>query len=82
MHNSVAYRAIGLDFELWSLARRPVTEMYLQHFEYLITTSKHARFNALRTFQKAGAVKKLIFALRSGFFDQKLLPDVIGTSLM
>jgi len=78
VHNPVAYRALGLEFELWGFASLGVTSLYLQHFESLLSTSKYARFNVLRTFQKSSIVRKLLYALRSGFFDLAVVPMVVG----
>nr|XP_019013052.1 uncharacterized protein I206_02549 [Kwoniella pini CBS 10737]OCF51833.1 hypothetical protein I206_02549 [Kwoniella pini CBS 10737] len=77
VHNSVAYRALGLEFDLWSYASDDVVRFYLKHFEYLLSTSKHKRFNVLRTFQKSAMVKKMLYALRSGLFDLEVVPNVI-----
>ncbi|WVF68754.1 hypothetical protein IAT40_003526 [Kwoniella sp. CBS 6097] len=77
VHNSVAYRALGLEFELWSYAPDDVVRYYLRHFEYLLSVSKHKRFNILRTFQKSAVVKKMLYALRSGLFDLEVVPDVV-----
>lgn len=79
MHNSAAYRAVGLEFELWSYATPEVISLYLQHFAHLLSTSKHARYNVLRTFQKAAMVRKMLYALRSGFFDAEVVPLVVDT---
>ncbi|ODN93441.1 hypothetical protein L198_05306 [Cryptococcus wingfieldii CBS 7118] len=76
VHNSVAYRAIGVEFELWSYASDEVVRLYLEHFQHLLCTSKHKRFNILRTFQKSSLVKKLLYALRSGLFNLEVVPDV------
>lgn len=78
----MAYRALGLDFELWSSAPLGVIAVYLQHFEYLFSTSKHARYNVLRTFQKSSIIKKILFALRSGFFDAAALQMVVDTLML
>ncbi|WVR06613.1 hypothetical protein IAU60_003645 [Kwoniella sp. DSM 27419] len=77
VHNSVAYRALGMEFELWSYAPDDVVIYYLRHFEYLLSTSKHKRFNILRTFQKSAVVKKMLYALRSGLFDLEVVPTVV-----
>ena len=53
--------------------------LYLQHFEHLLIRSRHSRYNILRTFQKAAMVRKLLFALRSGFFDPEVVPVVVET---
>lgn len=78
VHNIAAYRAVALDFELWSKASSEVVSMYLQHFHHLVTTSKFSRFNNLRSFQKLGVVRKLLFALKSQWFPQSALPEVVG----
>ncbi|WVQ73417.1 hypothetical protein IAR50_002989 [Cryptococcus sp. DSM 104548] len=77
VHNSVAYRAIGVEFELWSYASDEVLKFYLEHFQHLLCTSKHKRFNVLRTFQKSSLVKKMLYALRSGLFNLEVVPDVV-----
>lgn len=82
VHNSVAYRSLGLEFELWSFAATGVTSLYLQHFECLLSTSKHARYNVLRTFQKSTIVRKLLYALRSGMFNPGVVPAVVGQQLI
>jgi hypothetical protein len=78
VHNSVAYRSLGLEFELWSYGQLGVTSLYLEHFQYLLVDSKHRRFNLLRTFQKSAMIRKLLFALRSGLFDAAVVPVVVG----
>ncbi|ADV25860.1 hypothetical protein I305_04819 [Cryptococcus gattii E566] len=79
VHNTVAYRALGLEFELWSHASDDVIRYYLQHFKHLLATSKHKRFNILRTFQKSAMVKKMLYTLRSGLFAIEVVPDVVDT---
>ena len=81
VHNSVAYRALGVEFELWSHAPLGVTSLYLEHFQYLLIDSKHRRFNLLRTFQKSAMIRKLLYALRSGLFDPAVVPVVVGKSI-
>lgn len=80
VHNSVAYRALGVEFELWSYAPLGVTSLYLEHFQYLLVDSKHRRFNLLRTFQKSSMIRKLLYALRSGLFEPAVVPVVVGRS--
>ena len=79
VRNSSAYRALALDFELWSTASVGVISVYLQHFASLLTISKHSRYNALRTFQKAAMVKRLLYALRSGFYDASTTSMLVDT---
>jgi hypothetical protein len=79
VRNSVAYRALALDFELWSTASVGVISIYLQHFATLLTTSKHSRYNVLRTFQKSAMVKRLLYAMRSGFYDPSTIQMLVDT---
>ncbi|KAK4689020.1 hypothetical protein P7C73_g1097, partial [Tremellales sp. Uapishka_1] len=79
VYNSAGYRSLGLEFELWSYAPLGVTALYLQHFQYLLVDSKHARYNLLRTFQKSSMVKKLLYALRSNLFDPAVIPVVVDS---
>lgn len=85
VNNSTAYRALGLEFELWALACKEVQELYFKHFEALLSISKHKRYNLLRTFQRSNIVRKLLFALRSGLYDAETLPmavDALKTALV
>jgi hypothetical protein len=70
---------LALDFELWSTASVGVISVYLQNFASLLTLSKHARYNVLRTFQKSAMVKRLLYALRSGFYDPSTLQMLVDT---
>lgn len=76
---SAGYRAIGLNFELWSKAPLGVLSIYFAHFEDLLSKSKYKRFNVLRSFQKSGIVRKLLFALRSGLFEPAAVPLAVDT---
>lgn len=79
VHNSAAYRALGLEFELWSLAPLDVLNLYFSHFDYLLSKSQYRRYNLLRTFQKSNIVRKLLFAVRSGLFEEDALPPAVAT---
>lgn len=79
VNNSTAYRALALEFELWALAKPEVQKVYFQHFEALLSNSKHKRYNLLRTFQRSNIVRKLLFALRSGLYDSETLPMAVAT---
>ncbi|GMK59712.1 hypothetical protein CspeluHIS016_0803180 [Cutaneotrichosporon spelunceum] len=76
---SAGYRALGLDFELWAHAALPTLTLFLQHFQALLSTSQYRRFNQLRTFQKSNAVRKLLYALRTGHYAHSAVPFVIDT---
>lgn len=79
VHNSAAYRAIGLDFELWSSAPLDVTNIYFDSFQALLSKSQHRRYNLLVTFQKSHIVRKLLFSIRSGHFSADALPMAVET---
>lgn len=79
VNNSTAYRALGLEFELWALACKDVQELYFKHFEELLAVSNHKRYNLLRTFQRSNIVRKLLYAMRSGLYDLETLPMAVNT---
>lgn len=79
MHNSAAYRSIGLEFELWSSAPLDVQKLYFEHIDLLLSASKYKRFNLLRTFQRSGVVRKLLYTIRSGHYEPAALELAIDT---
>jgi hypothetical protein len=78
VHNSAAYRAIGLEFELWASAPLAVQQLYFDHFSLLLKSS-HKRYNLLRTFQKSNPVRKLLFAIRQNLYELDVLPLAVAT---
>ena len=77
MTDLVAYKAIVLDFELWSRSRKEIQRKHLEHFTILVQTSRHRAFNVTNRTAKMGLVQKLLFALQAGCYPQKTLPYVI-----
>jgi len=75
--NTVAYRAIALDFELWSRARKDIQQVYLEHFTTLLQTSRYKRFNSRQKFAKMGLVRKLLFVLQTDWFQHDMIPFVM-----
>ncbi|KAG5645386.1 hypothetical protein DXG03_006339 [Asterophora parasitica] len=75
--NTVAYRAIALDFELWSRARSEIQQMYLEHFTTVLQTSRYRKFNSRQKFAKIGLVRKLLFVLQTDWFKQDMIPYVM-----
>ncbi|RDB25611.1 Beige 1 [Hypsizygus marmoreus] len=63
--NTVAYRAIALDFELWSRTRKEIQQVYLEHFITVLQTSRYRKFNSRQRFAKMGLVRKLLFVLQT-----------------
>ncbi|KAJ7439485.1 beach-domain-containing protein [Mycena latifolia] len=75
--NAVAYRAIALDFELWSRTRQEVQRVHLEHFTTLLITSRYKKFNIKQRFAKIGLVRKLLFALQTNWYQPEVIPYVI-----
>ncbi|KDQ53971.1 hypothetical protein JAAARDRAFT_61057 [Jaapia argillacea MUCL 33604] len=69
--NTIAYRSIALDFELWSKARRDIQQVHLEHFVILLQRSRFKKFNAKVRFGngKLGVVGKLLFVLQTDWYD-------------
>ncbi|KAJ7454045.1 beach-domain-containing protein [Mycena galericulata] len=75
--NAVAYRAIALDFELWSRTRQEVQRVHLEHFTTLLIASRYKKFNVKQRFPKLGLVRKLLFALQTNWYQPEVVPHVI-----
>jgi len=75
--NSVAYRAIALDFELWARTRKEVQHVHLEHFMTLLQTSRFKRFNIKQRFAKLGLVRKLLFVLHTEWYSHNTIPFVV-----
>ncbi|KAJ7075426.1 beach-domain-containing protein [Mycena belliarum] len=75
--NAVAYRAIALDFELWSRTRQEVQRVHLEHFTTLLITSRYKKFNVKQRFAKIGLVRKLLFALQTNWYQPEVIPYVV-----
>ncbi|KAG5653218.1 hypothetical protein H0H81_001695 [Sphagnurus paluster] len=72
--NTVAYKAIALDFELWSHARKEIQQVYLEHFTTVLQTSRYHKFNSRQKFAKVSLVRKLLFVLQTDWFQADMLP--------
>lgn len=71
--NVVAYRAIALDFNLWSRARKEIQRTHLEHFTTLLQTSRYKTFNMKQGLSSMGLVRKLLFALQTDWYSQDIL---------
>ncbi|TFK36229.1 hypothetical protein BDQ12DRAFT_737089 [Crucibulum laeve] len=69
--NVVAYRAIALDFELWSRTRSEIQHAHLEHFTTLLQTSRYKNFNIKQRLAKTGLVRKLLFALQMDWYHRE-----------
>lgn len=72
--NTVAYRAIALDFGIWAFTRPEIQQMHLEHFATLLKASKHHAFNAKQRIAKFGVIRKMIFVLQTNWYS----PDMIA----
>ena len=73
----IAYRAIALDFELWSRTRKEVQRVYLEHFITLLQTSRFKRFNVKQRMSKMGIVRRLLFVLQTEWYHHDMLPFIV-----
>ncbi|GBE84628.1 hypothetical protein SCP_0606070 [Sparassis crispa] len=75
--NTVAYRALALDFQLWSSTRKEIQQVHLEHFATLLQTSKHKRFNVKQRLGKMGVVRKMLFVLQTAWYQQDMIPLLV-----
>ena len=75
--NTVAYRAIALDFELWSRTRKEIQRVHLEQFTTVLNTSRHKKFNVNQRFSKMGLVRKLLFVLQTDWYLHDSIPFVV-----
>lgn len=74
--NTMAYRFLFLDFELWRRANKDIQKLVLAQFQDFTVGSRKRVFNAKRL-GKLFLTKRLLMALRTEVFAQSLLPDVV-----
>ncbi|ESK93353.1 beige beach domain-containing protein [Moniliophthora roreri MCA 2997] len=74
--NVVAYKALALDFELWSHSRKDIQRVFLEHFRTLLVASRHRRFNVKQRFAKFGLVRRLLFVLQTDWYQHDSLPFI------
>ena len=77
--NTVAYRSIALDFQLWSRTKREIQLVHLEHFATLLDASRHKRFNIKQRMSKMGVVRKLLFVLQTDWYAPDVLPFLLET---
>lgn len=75
--NTVAYKAIALDFELWSKTRKEIQRVHLEHFITVLKTSRYRNFNGKQRFAKMGLVRKLLFVLQTDWYHHDTIPYVM-----
>jgi hypothetical protein len=75
--NVVAYRAIALDFGLWSRTRKEIQCTHFEHFTTLLQTSKYKIFNMKQRLSSMGLVHKLLFVLQADWYSQDVLVPLL-----
>ncbi|KAL4252230.1 hypothetical protein ABKN59_005526 [Abortiporus biennis] len=80
--NPIAYRAIALDFQLWSHTKIEIQRVHLEHFAILLEVSKHKKFNLKQRLRKMGLVRKLLFVLQTDWYQLELASTLIDTLRM
>lgn len=73
----MAYRAIALDFELWSRTQKEIQRVHLEHFATLLQTSRFKRFNIKQRFAKLSLVRKFLFVLQTDWYQHDTIPFVV-----
>ena len=77
--NTLAYRSLALDFDIWARTRQEIQQLHLDHFELLLVNSKYTNFNAKQRLAKFGIVRKLLFVLQTDWYSHELSNQLIKT---
>jgi hypothetical protein len=80
--NTIAYRAVALDFELWSKTSADIQRAHLEHFAFLLRASRYRRFTIKMRLSKLGIVRKLLFAIQSAWYPQESISLVVNTLVL
>ncbi|TDL19109.1 beach-domain-containing protein [Rickenella mellea] len=76
--NTLAYRTLALDLEIWSGTPTEIQRAHLDHFATLLKTSRYKAFNARQRIAKFGVVRKLLFVLQTAWYAQDVVRDVVA----
>lgn len=77
MVNALAYRAVALDFDLWSRTSQEIQLVYLDHFTTLLQTSRYRIFNGKQRLTKLGVAKKVLFAIQANWYKGEMAGGLI-----
>ncbi|KAF8327734.1 beach-domain-containing protein [Cantharellus anzutake] len=79
--NTVAYRALGLDFHLWSLVNPDLQTVYWSHFEVLLEQSNFKRFNSkhriARKFNSPGVLRQALFVYQTDLYPPEQIHRMV-----
>ncbi|KDR79337.1 hypothetical protein GALMADRAFT_223566 [Galerina marginata CBS 339.88] len=67
--NPLGYRALALDFSLWSQTRTEIQRAHLEQFSTLLEVSRYKAFNWKQRLGKTGLVRKILFALQTDWYN-------------
>ncbi|KAF8184760.1 hypothetical protein BJ912DRAFT_973913 [Pholiota molesta] len=70
--NPLAYRAIALDFSLWSRTRVEIQRAHLEQYGILLSLSRYKAFNWKQRLSKVNLVRKILFAIQADWYDAKV----------
>ncbi|KIJ16201.1 hypothetical protein PAXINDRAFT_76049 [Paxillus involutus ATCC 200175] len=76
--NTIAYRAIALDFELWSMTAVDIQRAHLEHFAFLLRASRYRKFNTRIRLSQLNIARRLLFALQSSCYPLETVPHVVN----
>jgi hypothetical protein len=80
--NTIAYRAVALDFELWSKTSTDIQRAHLEHFAFLLRASRYRKFTIKMRLSKLGIVRKLLFVIQSAWYPQESIALVVNTLVL
>jgi hypothetical protein len=75
--NALAYRAVALDFDLWSRTSQEIQLVYLDHFTTLLQTSRYRIFNGKQRLAKLSVAKKVLFAIQANWYKGEVAGGLI-----
>ncbi|KAI9573033.1 hypothetical protein HD554DRAFT_2058344 [Boletus coccyginus] len=76
--NTIAYGAIALDFELWSMTTPDIQRAHLEHFAFLLRASRYRKFNAKVRLSKLNLVRRLLFAMQSPWYPLEMVSHIVN----
>jgi len=76
--NTIAYGAIALDFELWSMTTPDIQRAHLEHFAFLLRASRYRKFNAKVRLSKLNLVRRLLFAIQSPWYPPEMVSHIVN----
>jgi hypothetical protein len=76
--NTIAYVAIALDFELWSMTTPDIQRAHLEHFAFLLRASRYRKFNAKVRLSKLNIVRRLLFAVQSSWYAPEMISHIVN----